>query len=85
MFEFFKRLFSPAIFIIDYADGKCVISRGKVLRAFLRDCEDIFKENSVKKASIYDIVSGRDIRLDFSNNLSEAVKQRLRNIWSCCK
>lgn len=74
----FRRLFPP-LFTVRIRDGRALAAGGKVTSAFLEDVSGIASRSGIRSGWIWGFRAGAGVRLDFSSNICEGDRQRLRN------
>ena len=85
MFDFLRRLFKPVVFEISIKDDKAELTSGKATRAFVKECAEICQLENLHNIRISGVKSDYGIRLEFSANIPESCRQKLRNIWEIYK
>lgn len=71
------------VFLLSVENGSVRQVNGESQFRFLKDCEDVVRENKVKKGLIYGVKNAEGkVSVKTSGEIPAAVAQRLRNVWS---
>lgn len=85
MLDILKRIFRiliPPVFTITINNGIAQSTQGKVTNKVLGEFSEIPRQQGISGGTIYGVRKNAGISLDFSGNISKAVQQRFRNVWS---
>jgi hypothetical protein len=85
MFSKLRKLISDALddsrFVIQLADGRIRLTRGKVPPPFLSDLREFVAASGLTSGVIRGKMQDTYVRLVFSPDIPAEAHQRLRNIW----
>lgn len=77
------KLISTPITIIEIRDSKVKLIYGQKNNSFIKDCEDVARENNLNYGLIYITKnSNGKLIIKTSSDITKDSAQRLRNIWS---
>lgn len=68
-------------FVLVVKEGKARVKKGKVLRGFIEDCEDLISEGKIQRATIKGFMKSGHLALRFSHQIPKSYHQRFRNAW----
>jgi len=67
-------------FVIEVRRGQARLRRGRAAAAFLREIEDVFRDQGLDSGSVMALPRGRELVLRFSRQVPESCRQRIRNL-----
>jgi hypothetical protein len=68
------------LFVIDVQDGQARLRKGKATFLFVREVEEIFRDQAVESGSVRGLAAGKGVVLRFSRQVPESCRQRIRNL-----
>src|SRR5262249_39943920 len=71
-----------ALFVIRFSADGVQIKRGSPTRKFVSALEELRQECAITRGAVTGEVVQKRIRVVPSSNLSPAIRQRIRNLWS---
>jgi len=75
-------LWPRSVFVVVITGGRVRLARGKFPRGFLDECETLVAECGFREGRVSGKRSHGRVELRFSGGISEADRQRFRNVWS---
>ncbi len=69
------------VFVIDITDGEPRAVAGTVTSAFLALLREVAADHRIRSGQVCGRALGRRIRLEFSRQIPEPARQRVRNWW----
>jgi hypothetical protein len=77
-----RTVLGTALFKVVFRNGKAVADRGTVTKAFLDHVDRVFTAENISSGKITGWPSGKLVRLSFSRQIPEPVRQQVRNWWA---
>ncbi|MGD0572499.1 MAG: DUF3634 family protein [Sedimentisphaerales bacterium] len=74
------RYSSLPVFTITVKNGQAFLSQGKIPEKFITEFSSIAQNQNIPKGVIYGVRDNQRIILDFSSSISDADRQRFRNV-----
>src|SRR5262245_50087122 len=71
-----------ALFKVSIRQGKATADHGTVTKAFLDHLDRVLAAEAIQSGSITGRAAGKLVRLSFSRQIPESVRQQIRNWWA---
>ncbi len=75
-------LHARVVFVLELADGRALVRRGRVPLGFPGACEDVARLHRVRQGRITGVRGAGGVRLAFSREIPERTRQAFRNVWT---
>lgn len=72
---------SRYVFRIAIDGGKARVVAGQTSSSFVRGCSEIARFSPIVRGEILGLSDGDEVRLRFSQSISEDIRQQFRNLW----